>query len=421
MRLQPLVLLCILTLPGFAATPHPDMEAALTQIRNTNGAVFVYLHGSDWCRSGEKIKTDVWETPQLQQALPSAHALVAIDHPERPTEAEPHPRNAAAWWTSERFPAVAGYDAEGRVFWVHEDLRISETPASLAAAMNQALDMKRQRDDAWQRAEESEGIARARWLGRGLDAMKLGTGFASKRRGPKDYQPILEAIRTADPEDRSFYSRKYSFGSKQTRTEAMKLAEETHYEEALQRVQVELDHPGNAMLPVETLQELHLIRRDIYRQWPGQEDKQWDVFRTIAAMDATTTLGIGAEGYLLMTGRSVPSLTHGWWPHHLRQGRQQLVIDIDTATYFDHAGRYEITLHYEKGQDAITVHGLSLLGPNRVLSEDIHDAHIGAVARDNTYLLRLTDSPAEPLRLRIDYTADRTDNRSRIEIRSLWD
>ena len=42
----------------------------------------VFLHGSDWCVSGEKIKAQAWDQEALVKALPESMLLCAVDHHE---------------------------------------------------------------------------------------------------------------------------------------------------------------------------------------------------------------------------------------------------------------------------------------------------------------------------------------------------
>ena len=145
------------------------------------------------------------------------------------------------------------------------------------------------------------------------------------------------------------------------------------YAEALDCIDRELGDPRNRLLKNEHVQHIMEARYDVYlRKLKGKHDDEvlFQIEREIAALDPTTFWGIGATGYLGMYHRTPdPFLVYGWeGARQLRPGAQTWKIG-DTAYFFDHAGRYKVTMICNGGSDAFKIKRLALLDAAAVLAE----------------------------------------------------
>lgn len=70
-----------LALAAAPPLPAPDFQSAVAATEGDTD-ILVYLHGSDWCRLGEKLLTTVWEAPEFAVGLGRDFLRVAVDRPE---------------------------------------------------------------------------------------------------------------------------------------------------------------------------------------------------------------------------------------------------------------------------------------------------------------------------------------------------
>lgn len=310
-----------------------------------------------------------------------------------------------SWWDGTYCPRVALMDSQGRAIAAENKPRLGLTPLTLAARIKELRAVREKRDTLWAKAEKTEGPARAELLRQSLNLL----GFANWQGNDNCYKFVHDNIRAADPKDESGAVRWLRFGG-HGRDGApgldavWKALGEKRYEDALAEVDRQLADPRNKALDNDLIQRIMLAKFHIYRQWPGHEEKRFDVQRAIAALDPTTYLGIGAVGFLGMLHRTpVPMMTYGWGPEQVKTGANVWEMR-DTAYFFDHAGSY--LLKITGSGDAVKIRDVAVLDGKTIVAQATPEAELQAKPlevplnlsswrEDRKYVLRLTLEAAE--------------------------
>ena len=184
----------------------------------------------------------------------------------------------------------------------------------------------------------------------------------------------------------------------------------------------EVCNKKNKLVTTSTLQDLLLLKFNIYKSWKGHEDGRYKVLKQIYRLDPQTHQGIGAKGYLMYRGADNEfSLYHGWFPSHLTKGNHIWNIRQGCAKAFPHPGIYDIALSTRSGKSTLTIKSVSLVQHGQIIASDQHEAQLKYRAdKNNHYYLNLPQKNDDsPLTLRIEYQANETDNRGRFSIRPL--
>jgi hypothetical protein len=298
-------------------------------------------------------------------------------------------KNAAFDWNANwSVPRVALLDKEGRSIASEDKPRPPQRPSTLAQIARDLRAKRVLRDAVWARAEKAAGPEKAELLRQGLDILKLANSTGNGKR----YKPVHDAMRAADPEDKSGAIRWLGFGgdpksgvpgAKPAWNEALDTnggkvtLTDANYQEALARVDKELADPRNSILPNEYRQRIMLAKYHIYKKWKGHEDERFNIQREIAAMDPTTFWGIGGAGYLGEYGRSAnPYLSYGWKPGQVKSGLQTWTI-TDTAYFFAQAVPHSLKLSHTSGKDTLRIKRIALMDGSSALAECLPDRDLG--------------------------------------------
>lgn len=312
-------------------------------------------------------------------------------------------KNATFDYTTYNYPAVAVMDSEGRAVLRENGLLIGTTVKDLAARLDKIRKIRIERDDLWKAAETADGRRKAELLGKSLDKLDCRPGNMGHK---KVYEKVFEEIKNADPDDLTGYTRKYTFNAGNIAKPAHELATGKKFQDAVDLINNEISSPRNILLTTEQVQQLMFEKFKLYRDWPGQEERKWDVLKAIADKDSTTHTGIGARGYLLQNQKGGVTITYGWWPELFKGGSATWEIDQDTKKYFDHAGPYDVTMEHKKGADTFSVKSISLKVGSRILSTDRHPGTIGSKPVDNKYQVELPEfKPNELVKLCVEIEA----------------
>ncbi|MFO1491157.1 MAG: hypothetical protein U1F77_09000 [Kiritimatiellia bacterium] len=324
-------------------------------------------------------------------------------------------------WRGDDVPRIALMDREGRHVASEDRPRLGLTPEALARRITEMQELRKQRDALWALAETQQGVEKAETLMKSLKLLGLG-GSAGHENA---YKFVHDKIREADPGDESGVRRWLQFQTDQRvgpemNNPANKLAGEKKFEEAVALLDAEYRHPGNKHLTPDHLQRILLARFNIVRQWPGHEEQRFDVMREMAALDATTYLGIGATGYLAMNHKDPePSaLVYGWAASQVKPGANVWNFRLGTANYFDHPGRYVFRVLHGGGKDGLRIRRVALLAGEKVLSEASPAKDLAPGGKVECDLTLPASAPAGGLVLRLecDAGAGQTDSAGRFEV-----
>lgn len=285
------LLTAVLCLPLFGQRAA-DFTAAMEKAKSSKANIAVFVHGSDWNRPGEAV-AKIWNDSRFLSAIGADVLLVDIDRKETPSPADTALAKLNAKGDPEvrSVPAVAVYDAEGRLVGSFSGVAEIDAAGGLLPATRKLLATCRQRDEFWKTANGSSGVTKAGRLGQGLDSMDIGLG-------PKGvYKPVLEEMRKADPEDQSGYVGKYTFSSEKLVDLALEKAEQKDFAAADTELR---KWDANPRLSPKQRQQLQAARFALYQRWPERKRDLKVVLETMRDIDPKSELGLAAITYLRM-------------------------------------------------------------------------------------------------------------------------
>ena len=253
------------------------------------------FHGSDWCLPGKKL-ADYWKTENFAKFAGDDLLIVDIDRKESPTaEGEAAAkRNEACVVKPRSLPAIALFDHEGRLVALREGTPELDSLGKPEQAIQRAREVRKKRDDFWKKAEGARGPQKASLLASGLDLLGLGTG-------PKNvYQPVVEEIRKADPEDRSGALARYTFPGRKLLEKAVSDGKDGKFAETDAEISSWIKKP---QLTKEQRQEALAAQFALYQRWPAKKAELPGVLREIEKLDPKSELGTAAKAYLAMLAK----------------------------------------------------------------------------------------------------------------------
>lgn len=329
--------------------------------------------------------------------------------------------NAGFTWRGATIPRIAVLDSEGRPIASEDRPRRELTPASLAVRIRQMQALRARRDALWAQAEKARGPRKAELLMQSLQVLGLG---GSPGHG-NCYQFVQNEMRKADPGDESGCIRWLQFQPDPRSTPelvnaAYRLATEKKYPEAIALLDRELAHPGNRRLDHDQIQRILIGKYHVYRRWPGHEEQRLEVLRAIVALDATTYLGRGAQGYLAMFFKTPTpvAITYGWNAAQVQSGPHTWNLTLDAGKYFDHAGPYCFRILHHGGKDVLKIHRVALLDGTTVLTEAAPKTDLvpGGKVEIRLHLKEWKPGAVMVLRLEVEAGDGKTDVSGRFEV-----
>ncbi len=372
-----------------AATPakaaaiawQPHFEAALDESKVSGKDIFIFITGSDWCKPGVRFKTQVLDSTAFRQAAGNRFTFAVIDHPDVMTDArrEAEKKNAKFTLWTNCYPAVALADPSGRVYGRIACAKETK-PAAFLQKVARLQAVKAARDTEWELAEKSQGVERATHFGKGLDA--LDEDLARQ----KEYQPIREKIKKADPEDKSGYTARYAFNLNSIMEgQVWRLAGEKKFEEA----ETDLDRQlTNRCLTVTQRQGLTAAKFALYQRWERKEDALAQLKKIIELAPASD-MAAGAKGYLDFL-QSAPVPVTDRWDGSICGERAVWLINV-TGT-LSQPGTYKLCFTQKAGGDKLTISEAVLLCGDTELAADRHEGR--ADNSSGSYLLEVKEVPA---------------------------
>lgn len=288
---------CVASAHGQRVT---DFTAALDRAKSSKAVIAVLLRGSDWNRPGE-IAAKTWNDPRFLSSVGSGVLLLDLDRKENPTDADKvlAKLNEKGNPQVRSIPAIALHDSEGRLIGSYSGTAEIDAAGGLLPATKKLLATARERDGFWKSAMGASGMMKAGRLGQGLERMDIGLG-------PKGiYQPVLEEMQKADPEDKSGYVGKYTFSSEKLVDLALDKAAKKEFAEAEKEFS---KWDANPRLSTKQKQQLQAARFALYQRWPEKKQLVKPLLEKMRDIDPKSELGQAAANYLklLAPKRSEP-------------------------------------------------------------------------------------------------------------------
>ncbi len=282
----------VILLPNVFGQRAEDFTTALAQSKSAKSDIVVFVHGSDWNQPGEAA-AKIWNDPRFLASVGPGVLLVDLDRKETQTNAEKAALkgNEGGNPPVRSLPAVALYDADGRLVGSVSGTEEMAAAGGLLAATKKLLVTRRERDELWKSAEGATAVIKAGKLGQGLDRMNIGLG-------PKGlYKPVLEEIKKADPEDKSGYAGKYTFSGDALVELALKSAAAKTFPEAESEF---AKWDKNPRLSPTQRQQLQAARFALYQRWPEKKDEIKPTLEKMRDVDPKSELGQAAANYIEM-------------------------------------------------------------------------------------------------------------------------
>lgn len=191
--------LLILAPSGFAAGWTEDFSAAKKSAKQNHKDLLIDFTGSDWCGYCMMLDAQVFKKDEFSKVVPENFVLVKIDSPQDPSKQSAAIREQNAklseLYAIEGLPTVLLTDAEGRPYAsTGYKEEFADNAAGWVAHLMSLRKVRSGRDAAFAKAAKAEGMEKAKSLSNGLKELDP-LWFASF------YQPEMDAILTADPED----------------------------------------------------------------------------------------------------------------------------------------------------------------------------------------------------------------------------
>ena len=184
------------------------VSLTLSSWARSGKGILVLQTGSDWCVSGEKVRSS-FESAAFRRKLGSGWELFVYDDMDEPTEAVKAKNRELddILIRTKRFPAITCY-APGprpRVFAQIENISGDTTPEQLAKVLGKAIDRKDKAEALFKKAKSTHGEAAADCYGKGFDilASMMGTfHFGELKKGKCPWSDEWNALVELDKGDR---------------------------------------------------------------------------------------------------------------------------------------------------------------------------------------------------------------------------
>jgi len=378
-----------------AAQRASDYQDAKRLAKENASDIVVLVIGSDWNQPSRRYAT-AWNDAAFVSSLPPQTILLCWDKQESPDEAA----KACALKNKEcpaavrSIPGLALIDQDGRLVGSRNGAQELGDPSMLVRHIKSLVAIREQRDACWKRAEQIQGVKRAEALGQGLDIMGQRLGHA------KAYDPVLQEIKKADPDDKSGYVGKYQFPGADLAPHVLSTyAQKKLFSEGENYL---LQWHRNSRLDAEQRQHLHAARFCLYQNWPEKQAMVRKALEDLRDVDPKSIMGQSAARYL---EHLFPPLTYegGWKPSHLKGQRSSWKMDV--TRQISEKRNYALTFQYQSGGDALVIHGTKLMDRQGELSVDEHAGSTGHQNKENTYRFSLKRRPVGQVWLHTEVSA----------------
>ena len=182
-----------------------DFEAAKKKAAAENKSLLVDFTGSDWCGWCIKLNKEVFQHEPFKTGVADNFILVELDYPKdksKLTEAEIQ-QNAKLRevYQIQGFPTILITDAEGRPF--AKTGYQKGGPESYVNHLDELLETKTARDEAFAMAKDAKGVDRAKAFGEGLNVVPAAYHDL--------YPDVIAEILKNDPEDKTGFKANQEF------------------------------------------------------------------------------------------------------------------------------------------------------------------------------------------------------------------
>ncbi|MBK1884084.1 thioredoxin family protein [Luteolibacter pohnpeiensis] len=154
--------------------------------------------GSDWCAWCIKLRKEVFNQPGFTEAAPQNYVLVELDYPndksKQSAEEQSQNKDLLETYPITGYPTVLLCDASGKPY--ASTGYMEGGPEAYLPNLSKLQKHKQERNEAFAKAEDLQGLAKAKQLIAGLELLELPPAIVSAA-----YPEVMASIEAADPED----------------------------------------------------------------------------------------------------------------------------------------------------------------------------------------------------------------------------
>lgn len=227
-----------------------DFSAAKKEAAESKKDMLVDFTGSDWCGWCIKLVDEVFKHDAFKEGVKDKFVLVELDFPKDKSKlseaTQKQNEELSEKYGIRGFPTIYLMDAKGRPY--ARTGYQEGGPEKYVAHLDELRATKAKTDAAFVAAEKLEGVAKATALVEALNGMELEPAVVSDF-----YGDVIEAIKKADPEDKTgyvktalvrvkleeFQMKLNEFAMKQDFDGAVKLVDETMTLDGLEKDEVQ--------------------------------------------------------------------------------------------------------------------------------------------------------------------------------------
>lgn len=187
-----------LTATAFAADELwvSDFEKAKQTAAKEGKDLLIDFTGSDWCGWCIKLKKEVFDLDAFKKAAPKNFVLVELDFPQNKSKLtkETQEQNAKlqTQYGIQGFPTILLTDDQGRPY--AQTGYQAGGPEKYLEHLETLRAVKTKRDEQWKKAEDAQGVEKAKFLAAGLAPL-------SEELIAQHYSKVVAEITSLDPKD----------------------------------------------------------------------------------------------------------------------------------------------------------------------------------------------------------------------------
>ena len=221
--------LALALLPGVMsmAMPEKDLKAkAVTENRD----ILIYFYGSDWCRSGNTIYSNVIQQTAFRKNLGEGFLIECCNAKEIQTEEEKKAYQAFGSFKHEPdvYPSVRLFTTEGRCYATLDGLPYSITSDDLVKKIGAAKKIYTAAAAQWDFAMKQQGDKRLESLVNGVLTLEPLTSIGHLNR-QENFKSIFDELKKLDPDDKQGWQRRFFFNGMHLAGQAQGFANRRYY------------------------------------------------------------------------------------------------------------------------------------------------------------------------------------------------
>jgi len=345
-------------------------EEGLKLAANEHRDLLIFVHGSDWCRPGERFKQSIWDDPKFATSLGDGFVRLSVDVLENPSEAQAEELSKRTKGFKVKFrtyPVLLLIDASGDIY---ETIAGSNYPQTLQETVDQISAARRDREIrdyfAQQAKKAKDNAEKASLL---FEALQVDAG---------NQQKLLTLLKQADPKDEAGFLANVTFDRNKMLADSRALAANGKHKEAIQSLNEMLQES----LEVEQQQWIRTAMGQVYRAWKGHEKEAYDAYMSAHELNPQSVPGI-ASLRLALKFVNPYAVEFDWNPSQSKTSAHDWEIDVSEAVRS--AGVFQADFKYQKGASGLSIISVTLLDGDETISEDIHEGFAGGRSRKTSY------------------------------------